>query len=115
MRAAADVTGGHGFYNNNELADLLQRAAADSSSYYMLGYYLEKGVNPGWRKLKVKGDRAGRKATRVAGSTQREVRTFHIRTGSASLGVGTARDTPVALMESDPRGILYDEQLWMGR
>jgi len=59
MRAAADVTGGHGFYNNNELADLLQRAAADSSSYYMLGYYLEKGVNPGWRKLKVKGDRAG--------------------------------------------------------
>jgi VWFA-related protein len=51
----ADMTGGKAFYNTNDLAGSFQRAAADASSYYMLGYYLDTHNNkPGWRTLKVK-------------------------------------------------------------
>ncbi len=55
LRDFADMTGGRAFYNNNDLAAGFQRAAADSSSYYLLGYYLDnKNDRPGWRKLSVK-------------------------------------------------------------
>jgi len=49
------MTGGRAFYNSNDLVGGFRRASDDSSSYYLLGYYLDtKNDEPGWRQLKVK-------------------------------------------------------------
>lgn len=54
----ADMTGGKAFYNTNDLASSFKRAADDSSSYYLAGYYLDThNNNSGWRQLKVKVDK----------------------------------------------------------
>jgi hypothetical protein len=54
----ADMTGGKAFYNTNDLAGSFERAAADASSYYLVGYYLDTNNNrAGWRQLKVKLDK----------------------------------------------------------
>jgi hypothetical protein len=50
----ADMTGGRAFYNRNDLDVAFQKAADDSITYYMLGYYLDKNAKPGWHKLRVK-------------------------------------------------------------
>jgi VWFA-related protein len=55
LKDFAEMTGGRAFYNTNDLAGAFQRATDDSSSYYMMGYYLDtKNNKPGWRQLKVK-------------------------------------------------------------
>jgi len=54
----AEMTGGKAFYNTNDLASSFKRAAADASSYYLVGYYLDVHNNKaGWRELKVKVDK----------------------------------------------------------
>jgi len=54
LREVAAMTGGKAFYNNNDVAGLFKRAVDDSSSYYLIGYYLNtKNTKPGWRPLKV--------------------------------------------------------------
>lgn len=58
LNQVAEMTGGKAFYNTNDLANSFKRAAEDSSSYYMLGYYLDaKNNNAGWRQLKVHVDK----------------------------------------------------------
>lgn len=60
FQTVADATGGRAFYNTNDLAGAFRKAADDSSSYYMLGYYRDvKDNKPGWRKLKVAAKRSG--------------------------------------------------------
>ena len=59
MVGFADMTGGKAFYNRNDLDVAFQKAADDSSTYYMLGYYLDKNAKPGWHKLQVKVRRGG--------------------------------------------------------
>jgi VWFA-related protein len=55
LQEFAEMTGGRAFYNSNDLAEGFRRATADSTSYYLLGYYLDTNNNKaGWRKLKVK-------------------------------------------------------------
>ncbi|HWZ83474.1 MAG TPA: VWA domain-containing protein [Terriglobales bacterium] len=55
LKDFAEMTGGRAFYNTNDLAGSFHRAAEDSSSYYLLAYYLDtENRDPGWRKLKVK-------------------------------------------------------------
>jgi VWFA-related protein len=55
LRDFAAMTGGRAFYNNNDIAGLFKRAVDDSSSYYLVSYYLDtKNTKPGWRQLKVK-------------------------------------------------------------
>ncbi len=54
MVGFAEMTGGKAFYNRNDLDVAFQKAADDSSTYYMLGYYLDKNPKPGWHKLHVK-------------------------------------------------------------
>jgi VWFA-related protein len=50
----AAMTGGRAYSNNNDLVKGFKRAADDSSSYYLLGYYLDThNTKPGWRKLQV--------------------------------------------------------------
>jgi VWFA-related protein len=50
----AEMTGGRAFFNNSDLAAGFRRAADDSASYYLLGYYVDHTSNkPGWRKLQV--------------------------------------------------------------
>ncbi len=54
----AEMTGGKAFYNSNDLAGSFKRAADDSSSYYLVGYYLDtKNNHAGWRQLKVEVER----------------------------------------------------------
>jgi VWFA-related protein len=54
LRDFADMTGGRAFYNNNDAAAGFSRAAADSSEYYELSYYLDTAnTKAGWRQLKV--------------------------------------------------------------
>lgn len=60
LKDFAAMTGGRAFYNTNDLAASFRRAAEDSSSYYLLGYYLDtKNTKPGWRQLKVKVHQPG--------------------------------------------------------
>lgn len=60
MVGFADMTGGKAFYNRNDLDVAFRKAADDSASYYMLGYYLEKNPKPGWHKLHVKLKNGGK-------------------------------------------------------
>jgi VWFA-related protein len=65
LKEFAAMTGGRAFYNSNDLAGGFKRAADDSASYYMLGYYLDtKNTKPGWRRLDVK---VGQKNAEVRG------------------------------------------------
>jgi VWFA-related protein len=55
MQTVAEMTGGQAFYNSNDLAGSIGRAANDSDSYYMLSYRLNTDdTKAGWRKLNVK-------------------------------------------------------------
>jgi VWFA-related protein len=54
----AEMTGGRAFTNNNDLAAGFKRAIDDSSSYYLLGYYVDThNTQPGWRRLQVQAQR----------------------------------------------------------
>ena len=54
LKDFAEMTGGRAFYNTNDLTSAFRRAVDDSSTYYLLGYYLDtKNTKPGWRGLKV--------------------------------------------------------------
>jgi len=58
LKTFAQMTGGRAFYNSNDLAEGFKRAADDSSSYYLLGYYMNtKNARAGWRKLQVDVER----------------------------------------------------------
>lgn len=55
FKTVAEATGGRAFYNGNDLQSSFNKAIEDSTSYYMLGYYLDrKDKKPGWHKLQVK-------------------------------------------------------------
>ena len=60
MVGFADMTGGKAYYNRNDLDTAFRKAADDSASYYMLGYYLDKNPKPGWHKLHVKLKNGGK-------------------------------------------------------
>ena len=56
----AERTGGRAYFNSNDLVHAFENASADSSAYYLLGYYIKRGEGkPGWRKLTVKVKRPG--------------------------------------------------------
>ncbi|MGA7079357.1 MAG: VWA domain-containing protein [Terriglobales bacterium] len=57
LKDFAEMTGGKAYYNSNDIATGFKRAVEDSTSYYLIGYYLDtRNTKPGWRKLKVKLD-----------------------------------------------------------
>ncbi len=54
LKTFAAMTGGVAYHNTNDLPGAYGRAVQDSSSYYLLSYYLDHGNNKmGWRKLQV--------------------------------------------------------------
>lgn len=50
----AAATGGKPCFNRTDLAKCLTEAAADSRDYYLLGYYTDKDIKPGWHSISVK-------------------------------------------------------------
>jgi VWFA-related protein len=60
FEAFAKATAGRAYLNQNGLASAMRQAVEDSSSYYLLGYYLHgENKSEGWRKLHVKVHRDG--------------------------------------------------------
>jgi VWFA-related protein len=60
LEAFAKATAGRAYLNRNGLASAMHQAVEDSSSYYVLGYYLHgENKNEGWRKLRVNVHRDG--------------------------------------------------------
>jgi VWFA-related protein len=57
----AEETGGTAFSNNNDLLAGLDRAAEESTTYYLLGYQPTKPASAKWRKLEVRVARPGLK------------------------------------------------------
>jgi hypothetical protein len=92
MNSFADMTGGRAFYNTNDLTNAVAKAADDSASYYVLGYYLKADVGkPGWRKLQVKVKRDGTHVRARSGffvlkedQNDQRVRAAEIRTAVSS-------------------------------
>jgi hypothetical protein len=54
MEFLASATGGRAYYNTNNIALGIRSAIEDSSSYYMLGYYVDQHVKSGWQTIAVK-------------------------------------------------------------
>ena len=55
LQEFAAMTGGRAFYNSNDLTASFKHAVEDSTSYYLVGYYMDtQNTKPGWRKLQVK-------------------------------------------------------------
>jgi VWFA-related protein len=69
MRTFADMTGGQAFINANDLQQSMVNATNDSTSYYLLTYYLSKDSSkkPGWHKLKVSVAQEGAKVRSRSG------------------------------------------------
>lgn len=54
LKAFAVETGGVPCLNNNDVADCMQRAAKDSETYYMLGFYLPaQERKTGWHRIRL--------------------------------------------------------------
>lgn len=68
LKTFAAMTGGAAYYNTNDLSGAYGRAVQDSSSYYLLRYYLDHHDNKmGWRKLQVEVSRGDTEVRSRAG------------------------------------------------
>lgn len=62
MNEIADQTGGHAYYNRNDIDHAIALSVAEGSTYYTLGYYPEDKTWDGkFRKIEVKVNRSGLK------------------------------------------------------
>jgi hypothetical protein len=50
----AAATGGKPCFNRTDLANCLKEDAQDSHDYYMLGFYVDKKIKPGWHAIELK-------------------------------------------------------------
>jgi VWFA-related protein len=58
LQLFAENTGGKAFLGGNNLVQSFRQAIQDDSSYYMLGYYVNRtGSKPGWHQISVSIDR----------------------------------------------------------
>ena len=107
LKNFADMTGGIAYYNTNDLAGAFGRAVQDSSSYYLLSYYLDHRNNkPGWRKLQVVVSRKDAEVRARAGYLVTDEGVNPERTDKA--------DVEFALMSPfESTGIAINEQ-WQG-
>ncbi len=107
LKNFARMTGGHAYYGNNDLASAIKHAVEDSSSYYLLGYYLDTHKNkPGWRKLQVEVSRKDAEVGARAG--------FLVTNASVNPEVTHKADVEFALNSPfESTGIAVTEQ-WQG-
>jgi VWFA-related protein len=54
FQTLAAATGGKPCFNRTDLATCLKEAAEDSHDFYMLGFYADKKLKPGWHSIGVK-------------------------------------------------------------
>ena len=60
LQLFAQNTGGKAFLGGNNLVQSFRQATQDDSSYYMLGYYVNRtGSKPGWHQISVSINRKG--------------------------------------------------------
>lgn len=60
MNELASQTGGHAFYNRNDIDHAIALSVAEGSTYYTLGYYPDdKNLDGRFRRIEVKVDRKG--------------------------------------------------------
>ncbi len=50
----ADATGGKACFDRADLSGCFKDAIDDSRDYYIVGFYADRGLKPGWHKLQVK-------------------------------------------------------------
>jgi VWFA-related protein len=107
LKRFAAMTGGRAYYGNNDLASALKHAAEDSSSYYLLGYYLDtRNKKAGWRKLQVSVARKDAEVSARAG--------FLVTNASVDPEVTHKADVEFALNSPfESTGIAVTEQ-WQG-
>ena len=107
LKNFARMTGGHAYYGSNDLASAIKHAVDDSSSYYLLGYYLDTHNNkPGWRKLQVVVSRKDAEVGARAG--------FLVTNASVNPEVTHKADVEFALNSPfESTGIAVTEQ-WQG-
>lgn len=90
FKQVAEATGGRAFYNTNDIAGAVRKAADDSSSYYVIAYYRPPNdTKPGWRKLKVSVQRPGVEVRARSG--------FFVRTAAAESKDEAQREVWIAL------------------
>lgn len=108
LRDFAEMTGGRAFYNSNDVAGGFQRAADDSTQYYLLGYYLDtKNTKAGWRQLKVKSSKSGTEVRSRAG--------FFVTNATTNLAATRQVDVEAALASPfDSTGIPITVK-WTGK
>lgn len=68
LKTFAQATGGKAYYDRNDLDNAFREAADDSSSYYLLSYYLDRSKEKsGWQKLAVTVKKSGVKVRTRSG------------------------------------------------
>jgi VWFA-related protein len=68
LKNFAKMTGGVAYSGTNDVAGAVGLAMQDSSSYYLLSYYVDRrNTQPGWRKLQVEVNRKDAKVRARAG------------------------------------------------
>jgi VWFA-related protein len=59
LQLFAENTGGKAFLGGGNLVESFRQATQDDSSYYMLGYYVNRSAKPGWHQISVTVSRKG--------------------------------------------------------
>jgi VWFA-related protein len=92
----AAMTGGRAYYNRNDLANGFHAAVDDSSSYYVLSYYLDRSdMRPGWQQLKVEVKRRHVEVRSRSGFFITETATDADRDRNRDLDISTALKSPL--------------------
>jgi hypothetical protein len=103
----AATTGGKPCFNRTDLSECLKEFSNDSSAYYMLGYYLEKGTKPGWHSLAVKLDQKAELRSRsgfIAGTDQEKTRMSDLQLAMVSPLPYTALQFEGRIAKVEPKG-----------
>ena len=96
MNELAGQTGGHAFYNRNDIDHAIALSVAEGSTYYTLGYYPDdQTANGRFRKIEVKVDRKGIQSHYRKGYFAVDTQTPDERIGRAEFVRALAPDAPI--------------------
>ena len=96
MNELASQTGGHAFYNRNDIDHAIALSVAEGSTYYTLAYYPEDQTPSGkFRKIEVKVDRKGLQTHYRKGYFAVDTQISDDRLARAEFGRALAPDAPI--------------------